>query len=211
MKTRMRLQGFVLGVVLTVLTSTLVVPAMATAADVLFNSVNITVDGQQIAAVGESYTLANGTQTPNSIVYNSTTYLPIRRISEILGKDIDWDGSTSTVVIGAAPATPTPTPTPSAQYYPGTSYQTFTSVTGTPLNYTHTYDDGTMAYLYSYEEDASGRANFVQYMDYLISQGFAIFEYEEDGETLSVMMTRGNELFGLFYDIVLEIVIIPPM
>ena len=36
-------------------------------------------------------------------VYNGTTYLPVRGIASALGKDVSWDGETSSVYIGKAP------------------------------------------------------------------------------------------------------------
>ena len=36
-------------------------------------------------------------------IYEGTTYLPIRAISEALGKDVEWDGETSTIYVGPRP------------------------------------------------------------------------------------------------------------
>lgn len=96
-----QLLGFLAGVALTATVLTLS-PAVASAAQsiqVLFNQVNISVDGKQEISAGESYTLANGTTVPSSIVYNGTTYLPVRRVSEITGLGIDWIGEDNLVAI----------------------------------------------------------------------------------------------------------------
>lgn len=50
-----------------------------------FNSVNLTVDGVPVSA-------------PN-ILYDGTTYVPLRRTAEILGKEVGWDGATNTASI----------------------------------------------------------------------------------------------------------------
>lgn len=36
-------------------------------------------------------------------VYNGTTYLPVRAISNALGKEVTWDGGTSSIYVGKAP------------------------------------------------------------------------------------------------------------
>jgi len=36
-------------------------------------------------------------------ISNGTTYLPVRAVSEALGKDVRWDGSTNSVIIGLMP------------------------------------------------------------------------------------------------------------
>lgn len=70
------------------------------------NSVNIEVNGVRQAAVGESYTLANGKDTAKTIVYNETTYVPIRYFGELMDVAIGWNQDTSSVTIGEAPAEP---------------------------------------------------------------------------------------------------------
>ena len=53
--------------------------------DVNLNSVNVTVDGNRIT-------------TPN-ILWQGTTYIPLRSVSESLKCNVDWDGSTNTAAI----------------------------------------------------------------------------------------------------------------
>jgi hypothetical protein len=67
--------------------------------ETILNGVNITINGVRVAESGENYTLSNGSEVPNSILYNGTTYLPIRKISELLEKNITWDGITKTITI----------------------------------------------------------------------------------------------------------------
>jgi len=104
-----------------------VFPAFAETITAAFNSINIFVNGTWVAAVGEQYTLENGTSVPFSIIYNGTTYLPLRKIGEIYDKDIRWDGESRTAYLNdkdgsqsypipttAPTATPAPTPAPSS-------------------------------------------------------------------------------------------------
>jgi hypothetical protein len=73
-----------------------VIPVFAKGIDVVLNNVRISVDGMDKAQWGESYTLDNGADVPYSILYEGTTYLPLRKIGDINGKDIYWNGDTRT-------------------------------------------------------------------------------------------------------------------
>lgn len=75
------------------------VPAIAKSIEAVMNSVNIKLDGVKVASVDESYELQNGTKVPYSILYEGTTYLPIRKVSDLLDISIDWDNDTRTVLI----------------------------------------------------------------------------------------------------------------
>ena len=91
--------------------------AFADTIQVALNTVNINLNGAQVVTKGESYVHANGTILPYSLNYKGTVYLPIRKVSEIMGKDIGFDAKTSTVGISdkyLVPATSTPTPTPTS-------------------------------------------------------------------------------------------------
>lgn len=41
--------------------------------------------------------------TVEPFIYNGTTYLPVRAIGEAVGKQVTWDGATSSVYLGNAP------------------------------------------------------------------------------------------------------------
>lgn len=41
-----------------------------------------------------------GTKVPASFIYQGTTYIPMRMVSNMLGKAVDWDGSNMAVLIG---------------------------------------------------------------------------------------------------------------
>lgn len=57
--------------------------------------------GLQVIIDGEVQTFydANG-QTVYPIMYNGTTYLPLRAIGGVMGKPVAWDGETETVILG---------------------------------------------------------------------------------------------------------------
>lgn len=53
--------------------------------EVALDSVNLKVNGQDVEA--------------SNILYNGTTYVPLRAVAEILGKKVGWDGNTNTASI----------------------------------------------------------------------------------------------------------------
>lgn len=65
--------------------------------EIMKNSVNVAVGEETVGSIGDDYSLANGEQVPFSFVYKGTTYLPIRKVAELLDKDVTWDGNTKTV------------------------------------------------------------------------------------------------------------------
>lgn len=68
--------------------------------EVAFNSINLKFDGNSVSKIGESYTLYNGETVPFSILYKGTTYLPIRKVSELFDKEVGWNNDTNTVTLG---------------------------------------------------------------------------------------------------------------
>jgi hypothetical protein len=76
-------------------------PVLAAQIEAAFNIVNIVVDGKSVAKTGESYKLADGSEVPYSIAYKGTTYLPLKKLGEILGFDASWDGETSTANVSS--------------------------------------------------------------------------------------------------------------
>lgn len=117
-----RLSSYLAGLMTAAVLFGLGTAALAATGAVEFNTVGLTVNGVQLARPGESYTLDSGAQAPNTIVYTDengggTTYLPARRIAELLGAEIGYDPASNSVTVGkdgtAAPvATPAPAPAP---------------------------------------------------------------------------------------------------
>ncbi|MDR7871339.1 MAG: stalk domain-containing protein [Tissierellaceae bacterium] len=81
------LKGLITGVVITlILTGTFgYASQMKQTIEVLFNSVNLEVNGKTV----------NG----DNILYNGTTYVPLRRMAEMLGKEVGWNQTTYTASI----------------------------------------------------------------------------------------------------------------
>lgn len=97
------LKGFVLGVIVTTLLMSSVFSApIKKTIEVVYNSVNLTVNGAKVNA--------------DNILYNGTTYVPIRAVAEALDKDVGWDQKTSTASVNdKGTLTPTPQPTPQGE------------------------------------------------------------------------------------------------
>lgn len=95
---RNQLKGFVVGVVFACL---LFVPTIALADSIqaYFNTASITIDGKEAVKQGEDYKLSNGSAVPFSINYKGTTYIPVRKISELLGVGISYNNKTKTIQI----------------------------------------------------------------------------------------------------------------
>lgn len=92
------IKPFIMGMLLATLIYS-VFPTFADTIQVAFNSINLIINGQTKASIGQSYTLDSGVSVPYSIVYKGTTYLPIRVVSELLDKNVTWDNISKTVSI----------------------------------------------------------------------------------------------------------------
>lgn len=81
------ISGFAAAVVLTT-----ALPTMAASIEATFNTLTIKFNGTTVAEKNKDLTLTNGSTVPFSIVYNGTTYLPLRNTAEILGLEVAYDG-----------------------------------------------------------------------------------------------------------------------
>ena len=102
---RFQFKGFLVGFIIAAILFTSVPTFAQGAAEVLevvVNKFNVMVDGNIVGTVGDNYTLDNGVEVPLSMVYRGTTYMPLRKVSEILGKGVGWDSNTQTVSINSS-------------------------------------------------------------------------------------------------------------
>ena len=91
-----KLKGFLIGFILCALlfgTITIVANA-STLYDVITNGVKIIIDGKELNA-----TDTNGNHV-EPIIYNGTTYLPVRAVAGAFDKPVYWDGENFTVYLG---------------------------------------------------------------------------------------------------------------
>lgn len=90
------IRSFITGILTTLLVLGLSVPALATATKTIdvFTGVSIYIDDVKLNPT-------DGAGNPvEPFIYNGTTYLPVRAVSEALGKVVQWDGATQSVYIG---------------------------------------------------------------------------------------------------------------
>lgn len=96
MKQRQKAVWFLSGVLVTVMAISIVSPTLAlfTKTIQVQTGVNFYVDDKKLTPKK-----ADGTPI-EAFLYNGTTYLPVRAVSEALNIPIQWDGSTKSVYIG---------------------------------------------------------------------------------------------------------------
>jgi len=97
------IKGFIVGVVVTVLLALSYNGTFADSIieriDVGLNSVNLMLNGVMQAENDQGFRLDNGETVPFSIVYKGTTYLPVKKLSELVGMKVEWNGDTRTVIL----------------------------------------------------------------------------------------------------------------
>ena len=86
-KMKREFKGFIVGVIITVMLMSTVALAggVKQKIEVMLNSVNLAVNGKSVKA--------------DNILYKGTTYVPLRAVAEMLGKDVGWDQKTNTASI----------------------------------------------------------------------------------------------------------------
>ena len=90
-----RLQGIIIGAVAAVLLFGGIAAAASRTEtiDVIFRNIRIVIDGEEFIPKDVSGKIVE------PFIYNGTTYLPVRAVSQALGMDVDWDNDASTVYI----------------------------------------------------------------------------------------------------------------
>lgn len=92
-------KGFVLGFALCALlvamaSTALAVGSTQTLKDVKVGGIRIVIDGQELHPTDA------GGKAVSPMIYNGTTYLPVRAVASALGKAVYWDGPSYTVYLG---------------------------------------------------------------------------------------------------------------
>lgn len=88
------LLGFLSAVVLVGSITVFATTNTATLYDVIVDGIKIVLDGKEFTC-----TDANGTVV-QPMIYNGTTYIPVRAVSSAFGKAVYWDGENKTVYLG---------------------------------------------------------------------------------------------------------------
>ncbi len=141
-----RVQGLVLGIIIgVILTSGAAFSKqISETAEIFYNNIKIFIDGGEIIPKD-----ANGNMT-EPFIYNGTTYLPVRAISNAFGKEVEWDGSTQSVYIGKKDMTKPDNYLDKIQYNDykeGDGGSDFAIINGTITDYNNnTYTNGLIFY-----------------------------------------------------------------
>ena len=154
-----RLQGLIAGVVIGIALAGITTSAANTTTlyDVIANGIKIIVDGQTL-----NPTDANGNKV-EPIIYNGTTYLPVRAVANALGKAVYWDGPNYTVYLGEMDGK---LEYPSAYLTENNIGDKFVSASQRNLtdNYGNTYSEG--LYFSSSWSGSGGIAEYLTNMEY---------------------------------------------
>lgn len=108
------MKKYILSGLLALTLITIAVPVFAESQTVSFNAVNIEVNKVPVAVTGESYYLENGNMVPYSILYKGTTYLPMRKVGELVGKEIFYHDEAKTASIATTTTMESILPNPTA-------------------------------------------------------------------------------------------------
>lgn len=96
MNKKINIKSFILGVCVA-LTLTSIISVSAQNIDVIMNGIKIYWDG-----VEKTLTDANGNKV-EPMIYQGTTYVPLRAMSNLMGKEVDWNQSEMAVYVGTKP------------------------------------------------------------------------------------------------------------
>lgn len=91
-----KMKGFIAGIcVALVLTSVMTVFAVG---------IDVHIGGIRIYWDGVEKTLKNAKgEKVEPMIYNGTTYVPLRAMSQLMGKEVEWDQATTSVYVGGKP------------------------------------------------------------------------------------------------------------
>lgn len=90
-----RIKGFTAGIIIaTLVFSAVFASSVEMYIKVAYNNIKIYVDGKLIHPMNE---VGNPVEP---MIYDGTTYLPVRAVGQAIGKEVNWDGWTDSVYIG---------------------------------------------------------------------------------------------------------------
>lgn len=95
-----KIKGFIAGVCTTVLLAG-AVTAFAANIDVVMSGIKIYWDG-----IEKTLTDVNGNKV-EPMIYEGTTYVPLRAMANLMGKEVDWDQQNMAVIVGEKPVAET--------------------------------------------------------------------------------------------------------
>lgn len=204
MKKMHTVRTFLAGVLVTLVVVGIIPSAMAAAGKNvnIYPEINIYMDDQKL-----NPTDANGNPV-EVFTYNGTTYLPVRAISEALGKPVQWDGSTRSVYIGKHASTAPAAWLSEMDYFSGTENRSFKTATSEKDNagathyhcitdgFDRTYHlngqyssmSGVLYQKYSYRSSTAWGKNFVE----IYGDGKLLFVHQIERNTTGITPVNFN-------------------
>jgi hypothetical protein len=76
--------------------------AASTSTDISLKKLRLFVDGVNKSSPNGLYN-NQGDKVPESLIYQNTTYVPVRKVGELLGKSVEWDSACRAIIIGSKP------------------------------------------------------------------------------------------------------------
>jgi hypothetical protein len=76
--------------------------AASASTDISLKKLKLIVDGVDKSAPDGLYN-NQGDMVPESLIYQNTTYVPVRMIGELLGKTVEWDSGSRAVILSSKP------------------------------------------------------------------------------------------------------------
>ena len=191
MKKMQKFRYFALGVLFAFVLSSLTFPALAALSRKTIqvsSGVNLYVDDTKFIP-----TDVNGNQV-EVFLYNGTTYLPARAISEVLGKPIQWEGLTSSVYIGKHSSDTPAVLVQDLDYYTGSNVRTKTSLKDNLGNTHYNVVDGAFDNVYKINGEYTRIAGtlFQQYDYRSITGSIATLQIYGDGKLLYTAEMKGG-------------------
>lgn len=91
-------KGFIVG---SICTAILLTGVSSFATGSMLKNISVAYENIKVAVDGETVELKDSRgERVEPFIHDGTTYLPVRALGEILGKEVDWDGKTKTVHLG---------------------------------------------------------------------------------------------------------------
>ena len=120
MKKTRHIASFLSGAAAALALSLCLTTALAASGKVSYNFSNVCLDGGTVIVAGADIAAANGQMIPGSILYTDetggkTNYLPLRKFSELLGVEVNYDSASKTIYLGKMPAKPAAEPAAESQ------------------------------------------------------------------------------------------------
>lgn len=92
-------KGFLAGMLVMLFICITIVPAAAAGIELVVNKMNLRINHTVEAEIGGNYERGDGGSVPSTILYEGTTYIPIRMFGEIYGQDVYYGENTKTAYL----------------------------------------------------------------------------------------------------------------